>query len=97
MGYHLDDDSGHAVYIKLIAEYLGTPYDLTYDFGDNYSVAGAWFMFHEGNYSCDCNLSIFLDRYGGHFFPGLNCGERIKYRRFDIYCDGQCVYTNMDY
>lgn len=39
----------------------------------------AIFMFEEGNYSCDCNRSLFIRwEYGEDAIPELQCGEEIK-------------------
>ena len=44
-----------------------------YDFGYEYEEESAIFMFEDGNYSCDCNRSLFIQReYGDD-----NSGERI--------------------
>ena len=49
------------------------------DFGYEFSAESAEFMFLEGNYSCDCNRSLFIRRkYGDDAIPVLNCGNEIK-------------------
>lgn len=53
-------------------------YDFVYDFGKDYSEEGAFFMFEEGNYSCDCNRSIIIKECCDLYFPDLKCGQRLK-------------------
>lgn len=68
----------------MVLRHEGRDYDLEYDFGFGYPPEDAYFMFHEGNYSCDCNRSIFLhERYSE--VPELEaCGDTINMMRFDI-------------
>lgn len=48
-----------------------------YDFGYGYGVESAEYMFTEGNYACDCNISGFLaDRYPG--IEKMECGDIIR-------------------
>lgn len=37
----------------------------------------------EGNYSCDCNRSQFIQE-EGYDFPTLNCGDAVKMTSFEI-------------
>jgi hypothetical protein len=52
-------------------------YDFEYDFGYAFDHESARFMFTNGNYSCDCNLSSFLRRKHPEF-PELSCGVTIE-------------------
>lgn len=61
----------------------GRAFPFRYDFGYGYDTDAAWFMFHEGNYSCDCNLSLFLGR-AGHDVPEMDCGELITISDFKV-------------
>jgi len=36
-----------------------------------------YFMWEEGNYSCDCNKSLFIQRNCCPDFPEMECGDRI--------------------
>ena len=50
-------------------------YDCGYEFPDEQAI----FMFEHGNYSCDCNKSIFIRReYGEESIPELGCGDEVK-------------------
>lgn len=50
-----------------------------YDFGYEYSEEDAVYMFEDGDDSCDCNRSLFIQReYGEDAIPELGCGDEIK-------------------
>lgn len=54
-----------------------------YDFGHDYPEDSARFMFTDGNYSCDCNRSLFLAK----FYEGveeMDCGDTIQMRDFKV-------------
>ena len=61
--------------MKLI--YNGKEYPYEYDFGFGYSVHTAYFMWEEGNYSCDCNRSLFLSELYDDV-KEVGCGNFIK-------------------
>ena len=49
------------------------------DFGYEFEEETAIFMFEDGNYSCDCNRSLFIQReYGEDAIPSLDCGTEIE-------------------
>ena len=80
---------GDDVRYKTIVEMdLITPYGnhhYTYDFGYGYSCSSAEFMFLEGNYACDCNLSNFIrNDLSVIDFPDLDCGDEITIENFKI-------------
>ncbi len=58
--------------------YNGQSYTVHYDFGYEYPEDSALFMFNFGNYSCDCNRSIFIREEYGDVMPELPCGSEIK-------------------
>jgi hypothetical protein len=60
-------------------------YPMEYDFGYGYDAAEAHYMWEEGNYSCDCNRALFLERLYGEI-PGLpdGCGDTILMRNFRV-------------
>jgi hypothetical protein len=62
----------------IILEYLGKQYSLDYDWGKEYPEDAAIFMWAEGNYSCDCNRSLFIKRLCDDTFPEMECGDTIK-------------------
>lgn len=51
----------------------------------DYSEDDAVWMFTEGNYSCDCNRSLFIrQQYGGDAIPELPCGDTIELLDYHI-------------
>ena len=62
---------------KLDLLHNGKRFSIEYDFGYAFSSASAEYMFTDGNYSCDCNLSSFI-REKQPDFPDLGCGSSIK-------------------
>lgn len=66
-------------------EYKGKEYIVDYDFGYEYEEEMAHFMFEDGNYSCDCNRSMFISRqYGDDVIEELECGDEIELKDFKI-------------
>ena len=53
-------------------EFKGQEYSFEYDFGFGYPEESAYYMFEDGNYSCNCNLSGFI-RDDHPEFPELDC------------------------
>ena len=45
---------------------------------------GIDYMFKEGNYSCDCNKSSFIQEQCDKSFPDMNCGDKIELVHLDI-------------
>jgi hypothetical protein len=58
-------------------------YPYEYDFGYAYPVEAAEFMFHDGNYGCDCNRSLFIQEQD-KTFPKHECGEDIEVLNFVV-------------
>lgn len=49
------------------------------DFGYEYPEESAIYMFTQGNYSCDCNRSLFVrNQHGENAIPELGCGCEIE-------------------
>jgi hypothetical protein len=66
-------------------QYKGKEYVIDYDFGYEYEEESAHFMFEDGNYSCDCNRSMFIARkYGVDVMEELDCGDEIEMVDFKI-------------
>lgn len=64
-------------------KYQGKEFVIHYDFGYEFSEKQAIYMFELGNYSCDCNRSLFIQReYGKNAIPFLGCGNEIKLINF---------------
>lgn len=61
----------------------GRAFPFSYDFGYGYPIDGAHFMFFEGNWSCDCNLSAFLSG-AGYDVPEMDCGDSIVIEDFKV-------------
>ena len=66
-------------------KYKDMVYTIHYDFGYEYPEENAIFMFKDGNYSCDCNRSSFIqDEYGENAIDVLDCGEDIKMLNYHL-------------
>lgn len=60
-------------------KYKDKEFVIHYDFGYEFEEENAIFMFEHGNYSCDCNRSLFIqEEYGEDAIPELNCGWDIE-------------------
>lgn len=82
-GFACDSQEGHLTHKQTIFvgtfEHEGKQYILHYNFGYEYPEEQAEFMFEDGNYSCDCNRSIFINReYDTNINPDCNCGDSIE-------------------
>jgi len=88
LGLARDYKEGEMSHKRTIAimdfKYNSKIYKIEYDFGYEYEEESAEFMFFEGNYSCDCNKSMFIQEQCDEDFPDLNCGELINIISFDI-------------
>ena len=66
-------------------KYKDMVYTIHCDFGYEYPEEQAIFMFEEGNYSCDCNRSLFIqDEYGENAIQELDCGEEIEMLNYHL-------------
>ena len=66
-------------------KYKDMVYTIHCDFGYEYPEEEAIFMFEDGNYSCDCNRSLFIqDEYGENAIKELDCGEEIEMLNFHL-------------
>lgn len=61
----------------------GEVYNHTDDFGYGYDKESAEFMYFDGNYSCDCNKSLFLIQQGVDI-EEYECGDEILIKDFKI-------------
>lgn len=69
---------------KCVFVHEGKQYLFEYDYEEDYPFDAANYMFTEGNYSCDCNRSAFVqEKYPE--FPELDCGEKIELVELVIY------------
>lgn len=69
---------------KMNLRYKEKIYPLEFDFGYEYPEDSARFMFFDGNYSCDCNLSLFIGDYLDEEFEELDCGNEIDILDFEV-------------
>ena len=60
--------------IKL--KYKEKEYQFTLDLNDDEGVAD--YQATEGNQSCDCNKSLYIQRYCDPSFPEMDCGDEIQ-------------------
>jgi hypothetical protein len=86
-GLVIEKREGQLTHRRTIAEitvkYRGKEYSFEYDFGYEYPIVDAKYMFSTGNYSCDCDLSLFI-RSDYPDFPELKCGDEIRMVSFKI-------------
>ena len=59
-------------------------YSFSYDCGYEYPEEAALFIFQDGNYSCDCNKSLFIREFCDKEFPKFPCGKKIKLEEINI-------------
>jgi hypothetical protein len=83
-----DENEGSHVRFRTVANMTlclpnGDKHPYSHDFGYAYPIDSASFMFHDGNYACDCNLSLFLIRNGVNI-EEFDCGYEIKIENFNI-------------
>jgi hypothetical protein len=71
-------------FVKFVLHYRGIDYKCIDDLGENYPLNVAHYIYEEGNYSCDCNRSLFLKRIGV-VCDELECGETIKLSNLEIF------------
>lgn len=87
-GLAIDKKEGVMTHKRTVAfvtlKYGDNIYKFEYDFGYEYEKECAKFMFEEGNYSCDCNKSLFINRHCDDKFKELDCGDEIELIELDI-------------
>lgn len=67
--------------------WCGRVYEYETDFGYGYEGSSAEYMFREGNYSCDCNRSLFIQNEVDPDFnagEAMGCGDTIKMTDFRV-------------
>lgn len=84
----INEEEGKNVRYSTIAKmkmiYNGKTYEYEEDFGKAYPSDSAHFMFHDGNYSCDCNRSSFLNIKYGDEIEIKDCGYEIEVIDFEV-------------
>ena len=88
-GLMIDEKYGVMTYKRTIFvgtfKYKDKKFVIHYDFGYEYPEDSAIFMFVDGDDSCDCNRSLFIQReYGYDAIPTLNCGDEIEMLNYHI-------------
>jgi hypothetical protein len=68
--------------VKIKLSWKDEVYEFDYEFEDSCSDEGIEFIWTEGNYACDCNRSLFIQRYCNPEFPELPCGDAIDLIEF---------------
>jgi hypothetical protein len=58
------------------------------------TFALAEYMFTEGNYSCDCNRSLFIGRHASADLPEMECGEEIELICLEVTLHGRVGVGN---
>jgi hypothetical protein len=88
LGVAFDEKEGELTHKDTIAlvtlKYKGKTYFYEDNFGKEYDAKYAIFQYKENNYSCDCNRSLFIQRYCDETFPELECGDEIKLVNLEI-------------
>ena len=86
-GLAMDTQEGSLTHKRTIAkvkvEYENKEHEITQDFGYEYPEGGVLFMFEDGDYACDCNLSLFLNRQDSTF-KRMDCGNKIKIKDIKV-------------
>jgi len=82
LGLMFHEEEGELNHKRTVAivklKYKEKIYKFEYDFGYEYPESGVLFMFEEGNYSCDCNKSLFIKQHCDKNFKELVCGDKIE-------------------
>lgn len=65
-------------------KYKDKLYHFEDNFGKEYPEDMIRFQYEENNYSCDCNRSLFIQRYCDVSFPEMECGKEIELVNLEI-------------
>lgn len=82
------EEEGEHVRFRTVARMImvmpnGKEYPYEEDFGYAYEPDAARYMFEDGNYSCDCNKSLFLSREHPEI-EEMDCGDEIQIKNFTV-------------
>jgi hypothetical protein len=82
LGLAYDEKEGELTHKDTIAlvtlKYKDKIYTYEDNFGKEFPEDIARFQYEENNYSCDCNRSLFIQRYCDDEFPEMDCGDEIE-------------------
>ena len=88
LGVAFDEKEGilsHKDTIALVTlEYKDQIFNYEDNFGKEFPEDVVRFQYEENNYSCDCNRSLFIQRYCDESFPEMNCGDEIKLLNIEV-------------
>lgn len=88
LGVAFDEKEGELTHKDTIAlvtlKYQDKIYTYEDNFGKEYPEDMVRFQYEENNYSCDCNRSLFIQRYCDESFSEMNCGEEIELVNLEI-------------
>ena len=82
------EEEGENARFRTVARMLmvlpdGREFPYEHDFGHAYDQDSARYMFEDGNYSCDCNKTIFLSREHPEI-EEWDCGDDIELKNFTV-------------
>ena len=88
LGLAFDEKEGvlsHKDTIAIVTlEYNDEIYIYEHNFGKEYPEDMVKFQYEKNNYSCDCNRSLFIQRYCDENFPEMDCGDEIELLKLEI-------------
>jgi hypothetical protein len=77
-------DSHKMTFANVTLVHEGREYRFRQDFGCGYPPSAVAFMYEDGNFACDCNRSLFIQRECAPDFPFLECGDAIALLGLEI-------------
>jgi len=88
LGLVFDEKDGNLTHKDTIAlvtlKYNDKLYTYEDNFGKEFPEDVVRFQYEENNYSCDCNRSLFIQRYCDESFPEMGCGDEIELVELEI-------------
>lgn len=88
LGVAFDEKEGELTHKNTIAlvtlKYQDKIYTYEDNFGKEYPENMVRFQYEENNYSCDCNRSLFIQRYCDESFLEMDCGNEIELVNLEI-------------
>ncbi len=88
LGLAFDEKEGELTHKDTVAlvslKYKDKLYSYEDNFGKEFPEDVVRFQYEENNYSCDCNRSLFIQRYCDENFSEMNCGDEIELVNLEI-------------
>lgn len=75
------------VVARVVLKHGYRKFRLTTDYGRGYPESAARYVWESGNYSCDCNRSLFIREQCDPSFPDMGCGEEIELVSIEVVHD----------